>query len=480
MRKIITYQIQYSLLVLSFILCIQQMNAGLKASFDFATFSTPSSAAYIETYLTVLGKSVVYKKNNKGKFQGEVEVSMLFKQNDSIKAVKKYVLHSQEIEDTIKGAVNFIDVQRFALSNGVYDMELLVGDKNKSLAPYSINHKIIIDYGADNISVSDIEFLESYTKSGTPGMLNKSGFDLVPYVSDYYPDNLNRILFYCEGYNSAKVLGENEKIVLSYYIEAAETKTQMSDFGSFSIQKTGTVNVLLSTFNLNSLPTGKYNVVVEIKDKNNTVQAAKRKMFIRKNSKNLLSLNDLAAVDITNSFAQRITSRDTLVDHIRSLRPIASSAEKTFIDENVKTTKTELLQQFFFNFWTTRNTLAPESEWKRYYGEVKKVNANFGAINLKGYETDRGRVYLQYGPPDDRIVRNNETGSFPYEMWQYFKMKTQANRLFVFYNPDYVSSNYKLLHSDAVGELSNPDWQRLVQKDAANDYYINQDYLNSK
>jgi GWxTD domain-containing protein len=480
------------ILVVGSLLCFSLNTlAGLNAYLTYSTFSSPKTGPYIETYLTVVGQTIHYKKNTKGKFQGTVEVTLLFKQNDSIKAIQKYNLNSQEVDDSLKGRTNFTDQQRFALSNGAYDFEIQIADKNATAAPYKWNEKISIDYPADKAVVSDIEFLESYTKSTTQSVLTKSGYDLLPYVSNFYPDNFNKLSFYCEIYNIKQQLGENERFVINYYIQSAETYARMNDFGSFSTQTVAPVNVLLTSFMINSLPSGNYYLVIDVRDKSNKALAVKKKLFQRKNTKVRLSMEDLTAVNTLNSFVASITNKDSLIDDIKSLRPTATDAEKNFIDENAnKVTSFELLQQFFLNFWKTRNETKPESEWKKYYADVKKVNKEFGCINMKGYDTDRGRVYLQYGVPYNMITNQSDNGSYPYEMWQYAKLKTQTNRVFIFYNPDFVSCNYKLLHSDARGELSNLQWQSIIHEGnvdsnvPTNDdewgRHTNQNYLNSK
>jgi hypothetical protein len=57
-----------------------------------------------------------------------------------------------------------------------------------------------------------------------------------------------------------------------------------------------------------------------------------------------------------------------------------------------------------------------------------------------------------------------EPSAYPYEIWHYYKLGTQTNRKFVFYNPDLVTNDFLLLHSDAQGELSNARWQMVVYK----------------
>jgi hypothetical protein len=83
---------------------------------------------------------------------------------------------------------------------------------------------------------------------------------------------------------------------------------------------------------------------------------------------------------------------------------------------------------------------------------------------MPGYATDRGRVYLQYGPPNTMSDHYAEPSAYPYEIWHYYKLGSQSNRKFVFYNPDLVSNDFVLLHSDAQGELPNSRWEMDLHK----------------
>jgi len=122
------------------------------------------------------------------------------------------------------------------------------------------------------------------------------------------------------------------------------------------------------------------------------------------------------------------------------------------------------MQQYLYSFWVNRNKENPEAEWNKYNTDVKKVNKLFSTQTMRGYETDRGRVYLQYGAPDQRTVVESEPNSYPYEIWQYYKLKDQSNRKFLFYNQDLVTNNYTLLHSDAKGEVYDAAWSMKLHK----------------
>jgi GWxTD domain-containing protein len=457
------------------ILFTKQGQGAVTAYLTYAVFETPGQGPYVETYLSVIGSSVKLIKNQRSNYQGMVEISMRFLQNDEIKGAKKYVLNGPEIVDST-AIVNFIDQQRFVLPNGDYQLEVTIMDKNVADPhPFTTRTSIHIDISLDQVTISDIQLLESYSRSTTPGVLTKSGYDLVPYVSAFYPENISKLRFYAEAYHTAKIVGDGQKLLISYFIESFDKKIKNTSYAAFKKPASADVNVVMGEFNIENLPTGNYNLVIEVRDRENKLLVDKHSFFQRQNKEIPLDQSRLQAIDISNSFVTNYKSKDTLIDYIRSLRPVSTTLEIQFAENLLKETKIELFQQYFYNFWTLRNELDPKTAWLSYHKEVLKANKEFTSFAIKGYDTDRGRVYLQYGPPDQRNVVNSDPSSYPYEIWQYYSLvnksqlltdpgNRQSNKRFVFYNPDLATNRYSLVHSDARGELQNNRWQMLLNK----------------
>jgi len=103
-------------------------------------------------------------------------------------------------------------------------------------------------------------------------------------------------------------------------------------------------------------------------------------------------------------------------------------------------------------------------EWKKYFELVKTVNKQFATGIKKGYESDRGRIYLKYGKPNTRMQIKSEPSSYPYEIWHYYRAANYSNIKFVFYSPDVVTNDYPLLHSNLRGEMNNPQWKVQLYK----------------
>ena len=231
----------------------------------------------------------------------------------------------------------------------------------------------------------------------------------------------------------------------------------------------------MGEFNIENLATGNYNLVIEVRDQENKLLADKRVFFQRQNKFIPSTPDSIQTTERSATFVNNYKNQDTLKEYIRSLRPISITSEIQFAENLLKEPRLEVMQQYFYNFWFNRNKIDPQIAWKEYHTEVLKVNKEFSTYGIPGYASDRGRVYLKYGPPNSRNSVTTEPSAYPYEIWQYNSLidkslllnnayNRQSNRRFVFYNPDLVSNKYILIHSDARGEILNTRWQLLLNK----------------
>ncbi len=460
MKKLI---IIFSILVIG---CMTSFanSSSLRAYLSYASFYVPDQGPFIETYLSILGRSVQFVRNENGKFQGTVMVTMLFKQNDSIKAFRKYDLHTSEIDDT--ASINFIvfDQQRIALPNGKFNLELEIADKNTQIPPFKAKDEIVVNFATDKISFSDIELVESFSKAPENSVMAKSGYDFIPYQDYFYPQNIKKINFYAEIYNTNALLGPESQFVVTSSIQSVETGKPINNFFRIKRETTNPVNVVFNEFDISELPSGNYNLVISVRDKENK-EIASQSMFIQRSNPGVrYNTTVLQNINIANSFVASLNQPDTLREYIRMGFPIASANEKLFIDYNLSTRDLVTLQQFFLDFWVQRNQIDPEGAWLKYYNTVLGVEQEFATTHKKGYETDRGRVYLQYGPPNERIKEPMNPDSYPYEIWHYYQIAKQSNMRFVFYTRDQALNDYIILHSSVIGEVKNVTWQYDIKR----------------
>lgn len=76
----------------------------------------------------------------------------------------------------------------------------------------------------------------------------------------------------------------------------------------------------------------------------------------------------------------------------------------------------------------------------------------------ESWETDRGRVYIIYGPPDDIEAVSFQGEQVPYEIWYYYG---RGNERFVF--ADRTGTGlYEQVFSTIEGEVSYTNWERMI------------------
>ena len=356
-----------------------------------------------------------------------------------------------------------MDIQRFQLDTGSYKMEItildLLSEKGNKI---SVKENMKIDFQPTVTSISTLQLVDSFAQADEKSRISKSGFDIIPNTLSFFPQNKNQLKFYCEIYNTDSHIGKEQPILVSYFIESFETGRISASFVRHKRETTRQVLVLFADFNISSLPSGNYNLAVEIKNKENILITSQRVFFQRLNPGMKLSIDNIA---IENTFASYILNPDTLKNYIKCLYPISTEMEKSFAYSQLNSNNLEVLQKFFYQFWYSRDAVDPQGAWNAYYTEVLKANKMFSTPIRKAYETDRGRVYLQYGPPNTIAEAKNEPNSYPYEIWHYYKTRNnQTNKRFVFYLPDLVTNDYILLHSDAVGELQDHAWQLKLNR----------------
>lgn len=76
-------------------------------------------------------------------------------------------------------------------------------------------------------------------------------------------------------------------------------------------------------------------------------------------------------------------------------------------------------EQFIQQFWSRRNTAPGRAEnpfQEEHYRRIAYANEHFAA-GIPGWETDRGRVYIVLGPPDE--IESYSVNPPPKERWQY-------------------------------------------------------------
>ena len=122
-------------------------------------------------------------------------------------------------------------------------------------------------------------------------------------------------------------------------------------------------------------------------------------------------------------------------------------------------------------FWAKRDPTpgtAANQELDAFYRRIDEATRRFregGASETPGWRTDRGRIFIKYGEPDDRLQRPQAGSTAPYEVWKYTRTR---ELMFVFLDQTRFG-NYSLIYTNDRREVSRPDWADLLGPEAVKD-----------
>ena len=429
----------------------------LKAYLDTKQFYTNEIGNYAEVYLQFVARSVKYE-GKPGGLQGKIAVRIQVSQKDSVHFSDVYILESPLMKDSI--IEDFYDVIRFALPSGKNKLKIELTDILNPNSKAIVSESELASKNFSNqVSFSDIEIAEFAKKTDESSNFTKSGYYILPRLSNFYPNQLSNLPVYFEIYNSSFL--PDSQFVLKQEIIQEGSIDGLIEFEEFSKHKVSAIVPIIRGIDIANLPTGKYELVFSILDKTKQVRSRQTYSFERSNDVELNVSMDNIVLD--PAFQQSI-SDDSVSFYLESLLPISRQAEILNIISTLKLKDVAQARKHIQGYWIKTNAAKPYDAWIAYKQQVQYVQRLYSNNFQDGYETDRGRVYLKYGSPTTVIQKETSPSEYPYEIWQYNKIGMFSNKRFIFYNPDLVNNTYRLLHSDMIGETKNQGWQAILSK----------------
>ncbi len=106
--------------------------------------------------------------------------------------------------------------------------------------------------------------------------------------------------------------------------------------------------------------------------------------------------------------------------------------------------------QYLKSFWQ-------RNDYEEFERRVDYTNERFSVGGKKGLDTDRGRIYVKYGPPDETEAHSFETGYKPNEHWRYF-----SSGLYFIFVDIRGNGDYLLIYSKTDHERRDPNWENYI------------------
>ena len=417
---------------------------------------------YIEFYFYVIGSTLTQVQMDSINSQGSLEITTLFKINGVISQFDKFVLKSPPS----LSPVDFHEMRRYELSNAVYDIEVRFRDLNKLEDSSVYRSMAIIEFSDLSLRQSDITMLSGYQPDSSDNKFVKNGYKLNILPFQYYDRSYANLIFYNEIYNTDKFIGED--FLLSYAIEKASI-AQNDKIVMIGHKRKKAVPFVanLIAMDITNLESGNYRLRITIRNRNNDLLSEKEAFFQRSNPLINTSLDTITTDALDKEFVSQLTPQE-LRYGMKSIAMNISDDETSLFTTLMANNDSVAKRRFFFKHWAMKNPIMPEQAYDEYMMVAKVIDKTYGNGFGYGFETDRGRVFMKYGRPDDIVTVENEMNAPPYEVWIYYKMEKtqQSNVKFLFYNPNLIANGHRLLHTTCRGEIQNPRWKHELYKSA--------------
>ncbi|MFO7446798.1 MAG: GWxTD domain-containing protein [Ignavibacteriaceae bacterium] len=405
---------------------------------DHSSFKGSEDKLIAEFYLMLFADHLD-TKNSGGKNIAEFSVhSILYNSYGSEINSQEWTTEAS-INDSVSAGDVIYDQWNEKISPGDYKLKVVVSDLNSSKKGI-VEYAVKVNEISDGFVSSQIEFVSKIEEEGISDHFKKGNKFVVPNPSRRY-GLLNPILYvYYELYN----LSDTGNLEI-YYSVIGKSANTIKSFPSYKLEKSGVSSGVIHGLNVGNIPSGIYNLSIKIKDTADdlTLDLSRHFEIIQK---------DFAQVEPALSVKD-----DEIFEWLLNI--FGTGHQQKIYSRLNLTAKAEFIVEFWKNLDPSPGT--PENEYlENIQQRFVYANKNFKWGGIEGWKTERGRVLIQYGMPDEIKRHYSEAGTVPYEIWEY----SEARSFYFVFGDLRSDGRFVLLHSNKEGEISNERWIEYIRR----------------
>lgn len=424
---------------------------------DIARFFGDEQQVYVEIYYGIHENSISYVGGASG-YRSSVRMRLVVR-GESASVANKEWLVPHEIIDTVRlsGAQIMTGLESLALPAGAYSVQITASDVNAPGRSDSVNINLpIVMYPQGNEAMSDVELCTMIqSSSNKQSLFYKNTLEVTPNPARLFGVGLPIMYYYFEVYNLISASSPANSVIRTVVLNSAGKEVFTKDKQK---PRTNNSSVEIGSVNLSAMKGGTYTFRANLLDSSKTVTLAttSKKFFIYKPGTLPDSMPVQSQFDISGS-EYAVMPEEEADRELACIAYLVNESERVQI-----TTLADLTskQRFLFEFWRRKNP-DPQSgvnEFKKeYMNRIQYAETNFMSGLRKGWKSDKGRVYVLYGPADEIERFPNSPEANPYEIWHFNSLQGGVEFVFV---DRYSMGDYSLVHSTHRDELHNPDWYR--------------------
>ena len=435
--------------------------------------NTFEKSGKVEVYLRISGNSLAYEAQPSQYFRADIQVTckvFRLRESDSLwidTRERKIQPTANNKQNELKMYPAIVDMELFTLSEGTYYLSVEVLDLNRpGSSPSKFSREFIMPPPAQKrFAFSDIAIVKDdpirmrLKKRMLGQKYEPQGKFFTPLITNESLVNEDSLVCYVQLYNS-EYLAKGDQLIERVSITKNGRNVQPPH--TEIEENPSNFQVFIHTFDISKLSNDTYHLTIDLLDsKGNILRTTWKKFYLynyRSENEFKYFVSDVYSGDLLNEFDEA-----SIRHHIQSLTPISDEQEIQF--SQVLRSYGQM-KNYVYSFWNKRRQgdLTLIELIKGYQALVRYVDQKFGVAPLEGWQTDRGRIWLKYGAPNERERFPATPSEYPYEIWRYSRLGNQNNVSFVFCNPLAEGSRFSLVHSDKYGEVKNIRWRTLVAR----------------
>ncbi len=434
--------------------------APLRVDADLYRFSGADSTTFVEIAYGFPESALTYRRDSAG-FTAGADMALEIRTGGRTVASRSWSIpRTIPVSLANLAAKNILSIETVTLPAGEYTAVLYCRDRVDSLRRDSVLLSIDATVGAgDVVALSDIELCSGITPSeDRSSLFYKNTLSVIPNPGRLYGGGLSTLYFYTEVYN-LMATGSRDVVLRAAIVDPSGAVLASS---SKTKPRANNSSVEYGSMNLASLPGGSYVFRLSVVDSTSSpprlLASRERKFFLLQPE--VRGERGYGQLPVSGDEFTHMTA-EAVDDEIRKINYIASEPEREQID-GLEDPFARL--NFLRNFWEGRDP-EPVTAWNEarsaYLDRVGQANEAYTERGREGWLTDRGRVFIVYGVPDDIQRHPSESETHPYEIWNYYDVQGGVEFVFV----DVLGfGRYRLVHSSHLDEFRNDDWYNQEAK----------------
>ena len=411
-------------------------NGNLTFYADYACFSSKNENTLVEFYLMFYADQFSLF-NSDGDQKAEIKLIAKITDDKGNRINQTDWITEAKVNSGEDQIINKIIYDKWneKLPPGKYVLSLNVSDLRGRASGKLKKDFIVPRLQYSDWSTSDLLFVNSIESSPSNDKEAVINTKLIPSPSRRFGLLNPKLYFYYEIY------GINSSVngLLADYTITDENNSVERELHDVNIEVKNSTATVLHGINISNLKSGIYKLNIKIRGSDGS---------------NNLYLSRMFEIIQADAFSNSLILSNEEIEQFETILSYLDTPDKLSFFRKLNTSaKAEYILQYWKNLDPT-----PDTKDNEHLNSIQKrfsyASKNFSWGDKKGWETERGRILIKYGIPDEIDRHYFDENNKPYEIWYY---RTNRELYYVFGDVN-ANGNFILLDSNKENEISNPSW----------------------